>query len=666
MVTNLAIEKMKMISVVSQIENMHAILEDLVITGCFHIENYTKTKSNDTLTMHLISETIEDSLDIGAIQKLKFEKTDFKDLLEKLGFISDSIDMKLRVDKNIDKDYDFEKIVNRLNSMYSVIGPIRKKMEDMRKLITEKEYFLENIRFLDTADVDISDIRNMKHINYHIGTLTKENRIKLRDNYENISAVVLHIGSSDDGESYLIFSPAKYEEETNKVLKSLNFKEIDIPEDIKGNVSETSKLVKAQIADLEKVYAEYKDVVSNINEHYRGEITRIYSEIYLEKKLEQMKENVAVTKNFFYFSGWVPEGEFENTKCILENSYENIIVIEENSEEVNKDIIPPTKLKNNWVISPFELLVNMYGVPNYNELDPTLFLGVTYLILFGAMFGDVGQGLVFVLIGFLLKRKAKKGTDAKDYGEILFRIGLSSTAFGFMYGSVFGNEELIPALFVRPLENINFVLGSAVSFGVILLLISFGMAIYNLAREGEIEECLFGRNGVAGLVFYIALLSFGLQMILKTQLVPNIVFIIVMVVALGALLFKKPLYSLIVKEEVEYEDGKSAYYIEGGFDLIETILSLLSNSISFIRIGAFALNHVGLFLAFSTMAKIANSPVMGAAILVLGNIIIIGLEGLIVLIQGLRLEYYELFSKYFKGDGKTYIPIKFIEEAEEF
>ncbi len=663
---NLAIEKMRMMNIVSPIENIHSILEDLVIMGCFHIQNYTKSNSSDTLTMQLVSEVMDDSLDIGNIQKFKFEKTDFKDLIEKLSFIADSIDMELEVDNDIDREYDFEKIVTRLNSMYSVIAPIRKKMEDMRKSITEKEYFLENIKFLDTADLDISDIKNMRHINYHIGTLTKENRIKLRDNYENISAVVLHIGSSNDGESYLIFSPTKYEEETNKILKSLNFKEIEIPDDIRGNVSETSNMVRAQIADLEKIYFEYKDVVSNINEYYRNEITRIYSEIHLEQKIEHMKENVAATKNFFYFSGWIPEGDATNTKENLEKKYEDIIVVEEKPEEINKEFIPPTKLKNNWVISPFELLVNMYGVPNYNELDPTLFLGVTYLILFGAMFGDVGQGLVFVIIGFLLKRKAKKGTDAKDYGEILFRIGLSSTVFGFMYGSVFGNEELIPAIVVRPLENINFVLYSAIGFGVVLLLISFGMSIYNLAREGDMEECIFGRNGVSGLIFYVALLSLGLQMLLNAQLLPNSVFIIVMILALLSLLFKKPLYSVISKKEAEYEEGKSTYYIEGGFDLIETILSLLSNSISFIRIGAFALNHVGLFLAFSTMAKIANSPFISVAILILGNIIIIGLEGLIVLIQGLRLEYYELFSKYFKGDGKTYIPVKFIEEAEEF
>lgn len=131
------------------------------------------------------------------------------------------------------------------------------------------------------------------------------------------------------------------------------------------------------------------------------------------------------------------------------------------------------------------------------------------------------------------------------------------------------------------------------------------------------------------------------------------------------MLFKKPLTALLFRQPAVYHEGKKEYYIEGGFDLVETLLSLLSNTISFIRVGAFALNHVGLFLAFTTMANLSNNRAIGAVILIAGNIIIIGLEGLIVFIQGLRLEYYELFSKYYTGDGIAYSPFKLNLETEE-
>ena len=131
-----------------------------------------------------------------------------------------------------------------------------------------------------------------------------------------------------------------------------------------------------------------------------------------------------------------------------------------------------------------------------------------------------------------------------------------------------------------------------------------------------------------------------------------------MIVAIIIMVLKEPLANIIEKKSPLYEGEVSAYYVESGFNIIETILSLASNTISFIRVGAFSLNHVGLFLAFKTMAQMANGGIKGFLILILGNIVVICLEGLIVFIQGLRLQYYELFGKYFKGEGIEFNPIR--------
>lgn len=171
----------------------------------------------------------------------------------------------------------------------------------------------------------------------------------------------------------------------------------------------------------------------------------------------------------------------------------------------------------------------------------------------------------------------------------------------------------------------------------------------------------FGRDGLAGLIFYVSFLILLLQTVLKDTKVNEGILVGAMGLSLAMIFLRVPLYSKLKGQKPVYEEGASSYYIEGGFNLIETILSLLSNTISFIRVGAFALNHVGLFLAFTTMANMVNHRAMGLAILVLGNIIIIGLEGLIVLIQGLRLEYYELFGKYFRGDGQAFVPVSYME-----
>lgn len=651
----MAVEKMKLMNIVAPVECMHDILRELILSESAHIRNYTVNKVADSLTMTMLSKYEDPIRDSGRFTRYKAEKADFKIYEDKLEEISKLLKKEIPL-KKTDSSKDIEQIRERIDQIHSALKPLGRDKDEHEREIREKEEFLENIENLRDMDIDIGEIRSMQHFNYHIGTLTKERRIKLRDNYENIPAIVLHIGSSSDGESYLIFSTKQDEEETSRILKSLNFKEIEFPENTEGRVRDVGNDVRERIDELKRRRESDIVVIEEIKEKYFEEIVELKSLLMLEKKIEELKSNVAWTRNFFYFVAWVSEGDYDDVSKRLETCCKHIIIEKIDSSEVEKELVPPTKLKNNKVIRPFELLVNMYGIPNYKEIDPTFFLGVTYLVLFGAMFGDVGQGLVFVLFGFLLSRK-----EASPYGEILKRIGISSTIFGFMYGSIFGNEEVLPALFVRPMEDINFVLYTAIGFGVILLLISFGMSMWNLKAQGREDEMFFGRDGLAGLIFYVSFLILLLQTVLKDTKVNEGILVGAMVLSLAMIFLRVPLYSKLKGQKPVYEEGASSYYIEGGFNLIETILSLLSNTISFIRVGAFALNHVGLFLAFTTMANMVNHRAMGLAILVLGNIIIIGLEGLIVLIQGLRLEYYELFGKYFRGDGQAFVPVSYME-----
>jgi V/A-type H+-transporting ATPase subunit I len=333
---------------------------------------------------------------------------------------------------------------------------------------------------------------------------------------------------------------------------------------------------------------------------------------------------------------------------------DEIIILFKDVANVYKYITPPTKLKNNIVTRPFEALVKMYGVPSYNELDPTMFLSLTYMLFFGAMFGDVGQGLVLLLGGLILQRHKER----KIYGSILARLGLSSTIFGFLYGSVFGFEEIVPALLIRPLDNINMMLMSSVVVGTIFLLISFGFNILNSYKQKNIQRGIFGRNGVNGLVFYIALLALVVDAFISLPWLPTKLMYLLIVVTMILMVLQEPLTNLIMNKRPLYHESISAYYVESGFDIFETFLNTLSNTISFIRVGAFALNHVGLFIAFETLAKLINNFAGSIIIYLIGNIIIIGLEGLIVFIQSLRLEYYELFSKYYLGDGFEFQPVR--------
>jgi len=383
------------------------------------------------------------------------------------------------------------------------------------------------------------------------------------------------------------------------------------------------------------------------------EIKECYSKLMMEKRIDALGDKIAVTEHFFYCSAWIPESKVTKSQELLEKTEKNIIIDLKESEA--SGLKAPTKLKNNWISKPFESLVYMYGVPNYKEVDPTLFFSIIYMILFGAMFGDLGQGFVFFLAGFYFKEKNKM------FGELLSRVGLASMVFGFFYDSVFGYEHIISRLipfdiFLRPIENINTMLTVAVYLGITLLYISFGYSIYNKLKNSDLKEGVFGRNGIVGLVLYTASLLFVGNKFLDGFSFNDQFLMTVILVTVMLMLLKEPITNKINKENFLYNESPREYYVESGFELVEVFLSMLSNTLSFIRIGAFALNHVGLFIAFHTMADLIGSTFGNVSMFILGNLLIIFLEGLVVFIQGLRLMYYEIFSKYYLGNGYKFEP----------
>ena len=281
-------------------------------------------------------------------------------------------------------------------------------------------------------------------------------------------------------------------------------------------------------------------------------------------------------------------------------------------------------------------------------------------MMFGMMFGDIGQGLIYLLAGILIAKKSKA------IGEIAIRVGISSTAFGFVYGSLFGleQEELpwLPSLIGKPLDpkNIMPILLAGVVFGVVVLSVSYVIGILNRLKKKDIEEGIFGKNGLMGYIFFMSFIMIAVAITKVINIAVEIP-VTILLVSLLIMILKQPITHLIIGKRPLVHGGIGAYLTESIFEGIETILGTLSNAISFMRVGAFALSHAGLSLAFIVMSNMSSNIIVRIFILLLGNILILSLEGLVVLIQCLRLEYYEMFSKYFVGDGLEYKPVKINE-----
>jgi V/A-type H+-transporting ATPase subunit I len=650
-----SIEKMHMVNLVGAIADFDKLTKVLALKGCMQPVNTLQEINTSDFVLKTSADNIEALMDVSYIRPYLYDR-DYNISLKHIEKLAEA-QKALGISKEYAKDtiFDFDTIEKKLSEVYGKYIILNKELEGLK----EKEQYLRNtyeaLGFLKNVSILIEDITTMKNFQVGLYKVPEQNMTKLKANYENIPSVIERVYKEKDFDIFIAFTPILLVAETERIFKSANCEEILIPNHYTGIPRDVGIVVREEINYVKQSAEKIQNKINDfLKENYRT-IKSLENSYELEKKAGEIKKSAACTNEFFYLSGWIPESLTEDLYNALIGFDDRILLIKKEQNEItNKAIIPPTKLINNNLFKPFESMVGMYGVPSYDEIDPTMFLAITYTLMFGAMFGDVGQGLVLLLAGFIMKVNMGR----VNLGGVFERLGVSSIVFGFLYGSVFGSEKVINAMLIRPMEEINDVLVGAIIFGCIFLILGFIFGITNSIRRKDIERGFFGKDGLAGFMFYIGALILIVSIVYKNPLLPRTIWIIYFIFFLLIILLKEPLANIIMGKKILFEAGAKDYFIESSFEVVETVLSMFSNTLSFIRVGAFALNHVGLFVAFSAMASMAKSGVASVLILILGNVIVICLEGLIVFIQGLRLEYYELFSKYYEGGGVTFEPVK--------
>lgn len=639
----MAVERMFMLSVVGRLENMENILFEVLHSGTIDMVD-AMTQLSENTEIYSLEDNVDMAVDLNSlapfpvnvsIKQRKQEAVELRDY-----FQIEDLNVE-DFDRPIDVEKDYDALVKRIH-------PIKERHERIREEIERIDLFKENLNLFENVDIDLTKVREMEYFSTRFGRLEKSARIRLKNSYKNLLALIFHTGTFEDEEVYMITYPNEVSEEIDRVLKSLHWIDVPILDYVEGTPRETLEKLKRREGEL---YDELDALGRERDEIYRRNeesVRKVLAYTIFLDRVEEAKHKMALSNKYFLLTGWTDAEGVEEVRRRV-GGFPEVKITVQGEDSAPKGMTPPTKLSNPKFFEPFELLVRMYGIPHYTEIDPTIFVGITYLLLFGAMFGDVGQGLVFILIGLLVSKKWQK-----DMGGLLMRMGSASVFFGFLYGSVFGNEELIEPLWMQPFQNIEQVLAVSVGFGIVLLILAYGMNFANAIKTKDIERGLFGEHGLFGFLVFAMLLLMILDVAGVVSLIPIPIAIVVLIVSMLLMVFKKPILAKIQKTEVDYGSGKGGYYIESSFSMIELLISTLSGIVSFIRVGAFAINHVGLFMAFHAMAEMADHTVGGTVILVLGNILIIGLEGLIVFIQGLRLEYYELFSRYYSGSGREF------------
>lgn len=625
----MAIERMKLLSVVGKDENINSFIIKYLLESGMQPEDALKVLEKGWKLSYYpydnkpkenikLCKSILDKLDIA--YKDDFVKVELEDSIENIEQNLNALMKELK-----EKDEKIEKAENDIENLERAKGPI---------------HHLENI------NIDLKDFFKLRYMKFRFGKISKENYAKIKQDTKMLDVVLLELEQTEDDVWIIYLTTEEFSTQIDSYFNVMRFERIWLPQDVTGTPKEFIKNIDNLIQENRKIIETEKHEIERIKIRSQATLISYLCQLQNYEKINKVKKYIVHDENgYFYIIGWIP---LEELKILVPKltKEKNLKFTVKNHDEVAS--VPPTHLKNNKLFSSFETIVQMYGVPNYTELDPTAFVAITAFLMFGFMFGDVGQGAVIALIGLLLKKKKVA------LGPIFVAGGISSILFGFLYGSIFGKEDILKPILISPMENITTMLIAGIAFGTILILIAMGLNIKNGIRTKDKQKIFFSENGVAGFIFYCTILISVVYFYLKGKLIISAsILAVVLGIALICILFKDVLADKLEKRKSQEKHS----FIERFFELIETLLSFASNTISFVRLAAFAINHVGLCMAIYILAGM-TAGAGNLAVAIIGNALVIVLEGLIVAIQVLRLEYYELFSRFYSGDGKEYKPIR--------
>lgn len=405
-------------------------------------------------------------------------------------------------------------------------------------------------------------------------------------------------------------------------LEALHARRLELPPDLPGERAAAIEALRARAAALEAQAAGQRAALERMAQAHG--LPALLAEFTFLDWLVSHVPQLPATQHFAWVTGWTSDLDGHEVGQALERAGLAGLL---HFPEPPREFDAPVVMSNPGWAKPFEIFVKLLGTPGRREADPSPLLAFIAPLLFGFMFGDVGQGAVLLLAGLLLYRRFPPL-------RLLIPGGLSAMAFGLAFGSLFAREDIIPALWLHPLEHpITVVLASLmIGIGVILL----GLVIDGVehAWRGAGRSWLASRAGL--LALYVGVITIPLW--------PG-----------GPWLALAGLAWFVVGAAfVEHGLGGAGRALG---EVIETGLQLAVNTVSFVRVGIFALAHAGLSLAVVSIGEATGSTAGFWIALVVGNVVILVLEGLIVSIQTTRLVLFEFFIRFLRGEGRPFRPL---------
>lgn len=673
-----------------------------------------------------ISDIIEkDKVLLDRIKKLS---QNLESLFKNLN-ITESDFQKLIFEKEERKEFEVKNIDDLLNQISSEINFYSNRVNELKKYMFTINVELDKINLINGSYLFLEKYKLTRDKLSKFNCLEFKAFTTFSKNLENIENLFefSHFPNffhydflSDERIAFFVIYPKEQEDAFRERIRIIHAEEVPIlkkyllsnginfrriADEIKFIVSSLNKYQK----ELDRLrdnnillFAATNEIMQNIEEynwasHQFEELSlnRLNLSFYVpqEKKQEIQKglfekfqdqitiELIEITKNRFVslkedknhvHSGKLPGSKKKDSSLKEEPT---------NNKETEKDLrnTAPTIMKNNFFVRPFETITKMYGVPAYSEIDPTPFLAITFPLLFGLMFGDIGHGIVLIISGLIgaFVFRNKKSKDFLNFCWIIFYCGIGSILVGTLYGEFFGMHDIelfgtvflhlepvtIPILNItlhNPLDNIMVVFKFAVLIGV--LHINLGWFIQFLNYWKQHRKFLGFTDSLVKIWLLtggtILIFTFGFD--IYVWMAPP--YPILLPLLPGILLILLKPFGKFFRVSYLKEETIGSLIGEGTMESFETLLSIMSNVASYIRLLALALAHISLMVAIQAMGNLFQgeglvSEIINIIGLIFGNMIVILLEGLLVFINAIRLHFYEFFFKFYQGTGVTYIPL---------
>lgn len=573
---------------------------------------------------------------------------------------------------------------------------IEKEKKHLDKIASEREILRERQRVIQQEILKLEDIRKQvelygiglsdiplhaKHsfISMQTGKLPVLNVKRLEDDLRDVPSLNIALGKEMDIAHYLLISMKRDSEQIGKILAKAGWTEIELPDELQSVKEDVFKELSVKLKTLTDEQKKYETKANDLVKREEKYLRDVWINLRVHELFYVIQTNFKSSSRTVIFSGWLPLSKKEKLTETIKRASENRCYLEWNEVE-SKDIIAdqvPVQFNNPKILAPFQMLVSNFGVPQYGTIDPTPFVMPVYLSMFGLMFADIGQGCILSLLGilgvhFLKNNEQKKGLC--DLSWLVIWCGLSSMLFGVLFGSFFGMGLFKPLWFDfhgiisghssgnSVIKNVYDILSITLYFGISVIFLGLLFNWINMIRTGKWIDLFFDKGGILGGWIYAGGIYIAAYMVGHNykEFPPGIIMFVLVGLPSLLIFIKEPYHYL--KHTSGHSDKKLniftilTFFMQWIVELLEIFSGYLSNTLSFMRVAGLGIAHVCLMISFFTLAEM-TSGIMSVLILILGNILVIGLEGLSAGIQALRLNYYEFFTKFFHGTGKLYTPI---------